>query len=177
MLAQGLTPRRQAWPRVQLVGVVVNVAIYVALIAFILFRQMSRVSLNPRRLIILPALMAVFALQQLSRQTFTLDLGTVAFLVASLAVSLLAGVWRGTTFRVWNEAGVVMTKGTVVTLIAWGVLILIRVPFAAASHAANYAQGLVIGELLLALAVTFAAQNAVIWLRAARLTAIHVDAG
>ncbi len=64
-----------------------------------------------------------------------------------------------------------------VTLIAWGVLIAIRVPFAAASHVANYAQGLVIGELLLALAVTFACQNAVIWLRATRLTTIHVDAG
>jgi hypothetical protein len=161
----------------QLVGVVVNIAIYVALIGFILFRQMSRVSLNPRRLILLPGLMAVFAIQQLSRQTLTLDLGAVAFLVASLAVSLLAGIWRGTTFRVWSEAGVVMTKGTAVTLIAWGVLIVIRIPFAAASHAANYAQGLVIGELLLALAVTFAAQNAVIWLRATRWTTIHVDAG
>jgi len=119
---------RQAWPRVNSSGVVVNVTIYVALIAFILFRQMSRVSLTPRRLIILPALMAVFAVQQLSRQTLTLDLGTVAFLVASLAVSLLAGIWRGTTFRVWSEAGVVMTQGTVLTLIAWGVLIAIRVP-------------------------------------------------
>ncbi len=58
-----------------------------------------------------------------------------------------------------------------------GVLIAIRVPFAAASHAANYAQGLVIGELLLALAVTFAAQNAVMWLRATQLMTIHVDAG
>ena len=161
----------------QLVGVVVNVAIYVALIGFILFRQMRRASLNPRRLILPPGLMAVFAIQQLSRQTLTFDLGTVAFLVTSLAVSILAGIWRGTTFRIWNEAGVVMTKGTVVTLIAWGVLIVIRMPFAVASHAANYAQGLVIGELLLALAVTFAAQNAVIWLRATRLTTIRADAG
>jgi hypothetical protein len=157
----------------QVVGVVVNIAIYVALIAFILFRQMSRMSLNPRRLILLPAVMGVFAIQQLSRETVALDLGTVAFLVASLAVSLLAGIWRGTTFRMWSETGVVMTEGTVVTLIAWGVLIVIRLPFAAASRVANYPQGLVIGELLLALAVTFAAQNAVIWRRATRLTTIN----
>ena len=161
----------------QLVGVVVNIAIYVVLIGFILLRQMSRASLNPRRLILLPCLMALFAIQQLSRQSLTLDFGTVAFLVASLAVSILAGIWRGTTFRMWNEAGVVMTSGTVVTLIAWGVLIVTRIPFAVASHTANYAQGLVIGELLLALAVTFAAQNWVIWLRATRLRAIHADAG
>ncbi len=161
----------------QLVGVAVNIAIYLALIGFILFRQMRRMALNPRRLILLPGVMAVLAIQQLSRQTLTLDLGTLAFLVASLGVSLLAGIWRGTTFRVWSEAGVVMTSGTVVTLIAWAVLIVIRIPFAAASHAANYAQGLLIGELLLALAVTFAAQNAVIWQRATRLTTVHVDAG
>jgi hypothetical protein len=177
MRAKRLILKEAGMASSQLVGVVVNIAIYVALIGFILFRQMSRASLNPRRLILLPGLMALFAIQQLSRQTLTLDLGTVAFLVASLAVSILAGIWRGTTFRIWNEAGVVMTKGTVVTLIAWGALIVSRIPFAVASHGANFAQGLVIGELLLALAVTFAAQNAVIWLRATRVMAINVDAG
>lgn len=160
----------------QLIGVVVNVAIYVALIGFVLYRQMSRVALNPRRLVLLPALIAVFAVQQLGRQTVTLDAGTLAFLGASLIVSVLAGIWRGTTFRIWTDAGVVMTKGTWVTLVAWGVLIAIRLPFAVAGHAANYPQGLVIGELLLALAFTFAAQNAVIWLRAGRLAPLSVDA-
>jgi len=100
----------------------------------------------------------------------------VALLVASIAVSILAGLWRGTTFRVWMEAGVVMTKGTAITLIAWGVLIAIRLPIAYASHAANYPQGLVIGELLLALAVTFAAQNAVIWVRSSRLATASANA-
>lgn len=61
-----------------------------------------------------------------------------------------------------------ITKGTASTLVAWGVLIAIRLPFAFASHAAKYPQGLVIGELLLALAMTFAAQNAVIWQRSPR---------
>jgi hypothetical protein len=157
----------------QLVGVVVNIAVYVALIAFILVRQMSRTAVNPRRLVILPALIAVFAVEQLSRQGLNLDLPTISFLATSLAVSLVAGMWRGTTFRLWAEHDVVMTKGTLLTLVAWGVLIAIRIPFAAVSHAANYPQGLAIGELLLALAVTFAAQNAVIWLRAGRLTALH----
>jgi hypothetical protein len=160
----------------QRVGIIVNVAVYVALIGFVLYRQMSRLPLNTRRLVLLPAVIAVFAVQQLSRQSFTVDLGTVAFLGLSLAVSVLAGLWRGTTFRMWIETGVVMTKGTAITLVAWGVLIAIRLPFAFASHAAKYPQGLVIGELLLALAVTFAAQNAVIWQRSTRLTTIPTDA-
>lgn len=160
----------------QLVGIVVNVAIYVVLIGFVLYRQMSRLPLNPRRLVLLPVVIGLFALQQLSRQSLAFDLGEVVFLGVSLAVSILAGMWRGTTFRMWIEAGVVMTKGTAVTLIAWGVLIALRLPFAFASHAANYPQGLVIGELLLALAVTFGAQNAVIWVRSSRLATIHADA-
>jgi len=159
----------------QFVGLMVNVVIYVGLIGFILYRQMSRLPLNPRRLVLLPVVIAVFAVQQLSRQSIRFDLGTVAFLGVSLAVSILAGMWRGTTFRMWTEAGVVMIKGTAVTLVAWGVLIVIRLPFAFASHAARYPQGLVVGELLLALAVTFAAQNAVIWLRSSRLTTIPAD--
>lgn len=159
----------------QLVGIVANIAIYVALIVFVLYRQMSALPLNPRRLVLLPAIVAVFAVQQLSSQTLTLDLGTVVFLGVSLAVSILAGIWRGTTFRMWTHAGVVMTKGTAMTLIAWGVLIAIRIPFALASHAARYPQGLIIGELLLALALTFAAQNAVIWIRASHMEAVAVD--
>lgn len=160
----------------QLVGVVVNVAIYVVLIGFVLYRQMSRVALNPRRLVLLPVILAVFAVQQLSRQALRFDAGTLAFLGVSLAVSILAGMWRGTTFRIWTDAGVVMTKGTALTLIAWVVLIALRLPFALVSHAANYPQGLVIGELLLALAVTFAAQNVVIWMRSSRAVALPVDA-
>lgn len=157
----------------QLVGLIVNVGIYVALIAFVLYRQMSRLQLNLRRLVLLPGILAVIAIQQLSRQTLAIDGGTVAFLGGSLAVSVLAGMWRGTTFRIWLEGGVVMTKGTAMTLVSWLVLILVRVPFAFAGHAAGYAQGLVIGELLLALAVTFAAQNAVMYVRGTRIQAVQ----
>jgi hypothetical protein len=160
----------------QQVGILVNVAIYVALIGFVLYRQMRSLPVSPRRLVLLPGIIALFAVQQLSRQSLTFDLGTIGFLGVSLALSLLAGMWRGTTFRMWNEAGVVMAKGTALTLLAWGVLIALRLPFAFASHAANYAQGLVVGELLLALAVTFAAQNAVIWLRSSRLATLPADA-
>lgn len=156
----------------QLVGVLVNVGIYVLLIGFVLYRQMSRLPLSPRRLVVLPLILGLIALQQLSRELLTFDVGTVSFLLLSLAISAAAGMWRGTTFRMWNDAGVVMIKGTALTLLAWGVLIVVRLPFAVAGHAANYSQGLVIGELLLALAVTFAAQNAVIWRRAGVMTGL-----
>ena len=120
----------------QLVGLIADGPIYAGLIAFVLYREMSRTNSG-----------------------------------VNLAVGLVAGIWRGTTFRTWTEAGIVMNKGTVATLVAWGVLIAIRLPFALVGRVSKRPQGSVIGELLLALAVTFAAQNAVLWLRSSRLTA------
>ena len=155
-----------------MVAVVVNVAIYVVLIVFVVVRQMGRHALVGRRLVVLPAALAVFGVQQLSSAHAGLDAGAAAFLGVNLVISVALGVWRGTTFHLSVEAGVVMLSGTVTTLLSWLVLIAVRVPFALLSHATKYGQGLIIGELLLALAVTFAAQNAVIWTRSERLVAI-----
>lgn len=153
----------------QLVGLAANVAIYLALIAFVLYRQMSAQPLRGRRLVLFPAALGVFGLQQLARQPLAMDVGGVALLVGGLVIGLAAGLWRGTTFRLWPDAGRVLVKGTAMTLVTWAVLIVIRLPFAFLGQAANHPQGFVVGELLLALAVTFAAQNAVVWARAKRL--------
>jgi len=155
----------------QLVSIVVTVGIYVGLIGFVLYRQMTRTQLNPRRLVLLPAILGVLAIQQLSRQHLSVDGGVVAYLAVNIASSIALGAWRGTTFRLWIDAGRVMIQGTAATLVSWGVLIALRVVLALASHASKYAQGLIIGELLLALALTFAMQNVVVWLRAAPLNA------
>jgi hypothetical protein len=155
----------------QIVGIVVNAGIYVALIAFVLYRQMTAQPLRPQRLVLLPLLLGAFAIQQISGQHLSAAFGTVAYLGVNFIVGIVLGVWRGTTFRLWSEVGTVMMRGTWVTLVAWGVLIVIRAGFALATHAVRYGQGVVIGELLLALAVTFAAQNVVIWMRAGRLAA------
>lgn len=153
----------------QLVGIAVNVAIYLALIAFVLYRQMSAQPLRGRRLVLFPAALGLIGLQQLARQPLAMDVGGVALLVAGLVIGLAAGLWRGTTFRVWADAGRVMVKGTAMTLVTWAVLIVIRLPFAFLGQTANHPQGFVVGELLLALAVTFAAQNVMVWARVKRL--------
>lgn len=149
----------------QTISIVVTVAVYGGLIAFILYRQMTAQPLRARRLVVLPLVIGFFAFQQLGRQHLSGGITTLGFLVLSLVVGALAGLWRGTTFRYWAAGGTVLVKGTRMTLVAWAVLIAVRLPFALAGHAADLPQGLEIGELLLSLAVTFAAQNAVIWMR------------
>lgn len=156
-----MTPQQQ-------VALAVNAAIYAGLIAFVLYREMSEHQLRLPRLVLAPAILGLFALQQLGRQHLNLGPATVAFLAANVNIGAAAGVWRGTTFRIWSQAGSVRTKGTTVTLVSWGVLIAVRLPFLAVSHVAKMSEGVVIGELLLALAATFAAQNVVLWLRVGR---------
>ena len=150
----------------QATSALITIAIYVALIGFVLYRQMTAQPLNGRRLVILPAVLGLFALQQLSHQQLAASGSAVAILVIGVAVGVAAGVWRGSTFRIWTLNGTAMVQGTWLTLVAWAVLILVRLPLAYYGHLVNEPQGLVVGELLLALAVTFAAQNVALWSRA-----------
>lgn len=150
----------------EVVGLAANVAIYLALIAFLFYRQMSAHPLRGRGLVLLPAALGFFGLQQLGRQSLATNVSGVALLVAGLVIGLAAGLWRGTTFQIWSVAGRVMVKGTRMTLVTWAVLIAIRLPFAFFGHPGSNPQGYMVAELLLALAVTFAAQNVVIWARA-----------
>ncbi|BCW75469.1 hypothetical protein [Arthrobacter sp. NicSoilB11] len=150
----------------------VNVGIYVALIAFVLYRQMRAQPLRVRRLVLFPAGLGLIGLQQLARQPLAMDVGGAAVFVAGIVIGLAAGLWRGTTFRVWADAGYAMVKGTAMTLVAWAVLMGMRLPFALFDPSSHHPQGLVVGELLLALAISFAGQNAVVWAHAKR---IHVD--
>jgi len=154
----------------QLIALAVNGVIYLLLIAFVLYRQMTAQPLRARRLIILPLVLGLLALQQLDLQHGNLSPNMAAFLVANLVVGGVLGLWRGATFKVFTRAGVTMTRGTLMTLMAWATLIVIRIGFAFASHVTSYPQGVVIGELLLALAVTFAAQNLVLWYRSQQTT-------
>jgi len=163
-------------PTTQLVGIVINVLIYVALIVFVVYRQMSAQPLRPQRLVLLPAVLAVFGVQQLVSE-HAVSAGTVVYLAINAVAGVTLGVWRGTTFRVWSRGGAIMMQGTRLTLASWGLLILIRVAFALVIHATTYGQGVVIGELLVALAVTFAAQNSVIWARSAKLGATLMGRG
>ncbi|GAA1152096.1 hypothetical protein GCM10009630_57980 [Kribbella jejuensis] len=152
----------------QLVGLVANVVIYAGVIAFVLYRQMSAQPVRGLRLVVLPAVLGLLGLEQLVRQPLVPGAG-MSVLGVGLVIGLAVGVWRGTTFRVWAEAGRVLAKGTAMTLVTWAVLIVVRLPFAFLGFTAHRPRGFVIGELLLVLGATFGAQNAMIWVRANRV--------
>ena len=71
-------------PPDQFVGLAVNVVVYLALIAFVLYRQMMAQPLRVRPLVLLPAVLGLFGLQQLARQSLAADRGRVVLLVVGL---------------------------------------------------------------------------------------------
>lgn len=140
------------------------IAAYLGILGFIVYRQFSTQKVRPAGLLVFPALLAFGAVQALGRASFgPVDLAVLG--VGALA-GLGTGLWRGQTYRIWtDQAGQAWLKGTWMTLASWGVLLALRILVAVGASLLGVHASQLGGELLGSLFATFAAQNAVIWLR------------
>jgi hypothetical protein len=147
---------------------VANVLLIGAAVVWVLARQVRRAPIKPRLLLAAPVVLAYFGIRGLPAWTWhrSADLGLLA-LSAALSVGL--GIWRGQTIRVWREAdGTWWRQGSVRTLVLWGVLIVARGLLYGLDAALGHREASGLGAILLTLALSFAAQNAV---TAARMNA------
>ena len=138
-----------------------NLLLIAAAVVWILARQVQRARVKPRLLLAAPLILAYFGIRSLPASTWhrSADLGLLAL---SAAVSIGLGVWRGQTIRVWREAdGTWWRQGSVLTLVLWGVLIVARGLLYGLDAALGHREASDLGAILLALAFSFAAQNAV----------------
>ena len=140
----------------------------VALVVFIIYRQLSRQPLEGRRLVVLPLVLAVLGLYNLSHKPPTMGAAVTA-LAISLASAVVLGLARGVSMRVWQEAGTVLRQGAPLTLALWVLSLVVRLGIGALAQRSGVAQSVTVGELPLFLGVTLAAQNGVIWTRAQAL--------
>lgn len=75
-------------------------------------------------------------------------------------------MWRGRTIAVWRDAeGVWWRRGSKLTLALWGALLVARGLLYVVDLVVGHPEASGVGALLLTLALSFAAQNAVIALR------------
>lgn len=145
-----------------------DVLLIAAAVVWILTRQIRPAPVKVRLLVLVPLLLAYFGLRQLPASTWQ-GLAAPLLLAVSLAVSAGLGVWRGRTISVWRDAsGVWWRRGSMRTLALWGALLAARGVLYAVDVATGHPQASSPGALLLTLAVSFAAQNAVV---AARMAA------
>jgi hypothetical protein len=140
------------------------IVLVVALLVFVVYRQMRTAAIEPRQLVVFPLILAVFGFINLQKQPPDTAAGAVA-LIASVLTALLFGIARGRTTQIWRAGNVMMRKGTTITLLLWIAAIVVRVVIGGVARRAGVALSVAAGEIPLFLGITLAAQNAVIWQR------------
>jgi hypothetical protein len=150
-------------------GVIVNAALVLALVAFLLYRQTVARPVVARRLWLLPGILAVVGVAVVANvNKGQLSYVAIEWIGIDLVVSLALGAIRGCFVRIYGRDGVMWRQGGVITVSLWLVAIGVRVLIGIL--AGNAGVGNVSEAALeLALAASLLSQNAVIALRGTRM--------
>jgi hypothetical protein len=146
--------------------------ILAVLLPWSLSRQMRPHSVTAQGLIKLPAIFAVIGLSALPGTELPAGAGAVAYIGASVLITVVFGVWRGLAMPVWFDAGW-MSQGDRRTISLWVALIALKVAIGVVAGVAGFIPGETVGELFLFLAAAFAVQNVIV----ARRTVLRTSAG
>jgi hypothetical protein len=147
------------------VNIVIDVLLIGAAVVWILARQVQVGRVKLRLLWLVPLLLAFFGIRGLPASTWHVpaDLGLLA---VGAVISIGLGIWRGQTIRVWRDAdGTWWRQGSALTLVLWGALIVARGLLYGVGVAVGHREATNLGAILVVLALSFAAQNAVTALR------------
>jgi hypothetical protein len=131
-----------------------------AVAVFFIARQFVASPVRERALVALPLIAGLIGVQALVKAP-PQSLAAAALIIVNLGLAAVLGVARGATLKVWRaRSGTWMFRGGTLTLLLWLAAIGIRIAGALVFPAA-----MSFGELPLFLAVTFGAQNLLLWLR------------
>ena len=144
-----------------------NVVLIIAVVGYVVARQFQarQFSGNARRMLILPAVLAVLALENHDLVDHHHQATSVALLVLGVVIEVGMGCVWGFTTRIWrDENGTIWAKGTKATAFAWVGMLLVRVGLLALGSALGVASGE--GAILLSLAALLLVRSAVVTWRA-----------
>jgi hypothetical protein len=155
---------------------VADILLIVLAVAWILFKQVQAAPVKPRLLVIVPVLLAYFGITTTAEKTWSNSADLVLILVGAV-ISVALGLPRGATIRVWTgEDGKWWRQGSKATLALWGALFVARGGLYVIAEATGHQAASGVGPLLFALALSFAAQNAVIAVKMQRGAGRHEPA-
>ncbi|NJC71032.1 hypothetical protein HC031_15110 [Planosporangium thailandense] len=142
-----------------------DLVLIVAAVVWILARQIRLQRVKARLLVLAPFVLAYFGVRTMTAPVWH-HAADIALLALSAVVSAALGMWRGRTIAVWQDPqGIWWRRGSTLTLALWGALFVARGLLYLVDRAAGHPEAASLGALLCTLAVSFAAQNAVIALR------------
>lgn len=144
--------------------------ILLVLIPWSISRQMRVHEVTTAGLVKLPLIYAAIGVLGFGTGTLPDDGAAIAYLAVSAALSIALGVWRGALIPVWSDgAGRLVSQGNRTTLALWALLIGTKVALGTAASVTGVFPGEHPGEIFVFIAVSFAAQNAVVGSRIARM--------
>jgi hypothetical protein len=147
------------------ITLVADILLIVVAVGWILFKQVQPAPVKSRLLVIVPVVLAYFGITTTAAKTWS-NSTDLLLIVVGAVISVALGVLRGTTIRVWvGEDGRWWRQGSKATLALWGALLVARAGLYVVAEATGHQAASGVGPLLFALALSFAAQNAVIAVR------------
>jgi hypothetical protein len=145
---------------------VLTVMAAIGIIGFVIWQQVTGASLRGRRVIVLPAILTVIGILDLTSSKSHAGPTDIALLVVSATVAIAIGVALGAMTRLERRNGHLWAQLPKRGLWLWGALILSRVVITAVAHVANAHLAAGTDAILLTLGLNRAAQAMVIVPRA-----------
>lgn len=107
--------------------VIVTVVIIALMMFFILRKQLREKEVKPRKLITVPVIMLLITAGTIYQTIFSGILG-FTFVLGGFLIGALVGYFMGSFFKMRvTDEGVVMMKGSVITVSIWFVLIVVKI--------------------------------------------------
>ena len=144
-----------------------NYVVIAALVVWVLTRQLKARPVVARKLFVLPIILAVVGIGSLDSAVpkgahFTSTDAT--WLAVDLTATVVFGVLRGVSIRLYPEDGVLWRKGTWLTLAGWLLSFAVRAGIGVLA-ADNGAKVVASSALMLSFGVSLGVQGAIVYLR------------
>ena len=145
----------------------VTILLGVAAVGYVLWSRLRGQPLNARRLLVLPVVLTVIGVADLTGSSAPRLSGTdVGFLAAGVAISVVLGVARGATIELYPNRGELWQRYRPVTVVAWATLVVAKLALAGIPSLAVASAGAETRGLLLSLGASLIAEAAVVGPRA-----------
>jgi hypothetical protein len=153
-----------------------TIVIAVALIVFVLARRMRGEAVPaPKKLFVLPLVVAVIGLQNLTHaKPNAVDIGVIA---VGCALSLVLGLLRGRLDKVSMVNGAPYMAWTAGSVVVFAVNVLSKLALDAGGVAAGGTTAALTSSILLSLGLTLLGEAVVVWFRAQSLPPVHAAGG
>jgi peptidoglycan/LPS O-acetylase OafA/YrhL len=145
----------------------VTILLVVAAVGYVLWSRMQGRPLKLRRMLLLPVVLVVLGIVDLTGSSAPhLTSKDIAFLVVSLALSIVLGAARGATIELYPKQGELWQRYRKSTVALWIALIAAKLILIAIASAAGASAGSGTSTLLLTLGVSLLAEAAIVVPRA-----------